>query len=99
MLAEHRLLLLTHDGEPLRVIEEVLNLDYVRSLNDLGWFELIVPGDYPKSLLQPDNLIEFWRRPDIHQKNGFLPLQSAIPGVDRFRRRRIQTLIISKCGA
>ena len=64
MLSEHRLLLLTHDGAPLRVIEEFLNLDYVRSLNDVGWFELIVPGDYPKNLLQVDYLIEIWRRPE-----------------------------------
>lgn len=64
MDAEHRLLLLQHDGEPIRVIEEFEDLEYVRVLNDIGWFTLTVPGDYQRDLLQPDMLLEIWRRPE-----------------------------------
>ena len=63
-MAQHRIDLLTHDGEPLRTIQQFTRLEYVRVLNDLGWFTLVLPEDYPEALLAPDNLFEIWREPE-----------------------------------
>lgn len=63
-MATHWLQLLTPDGDPLRIIEQFTRLEYVRVLNDLGWFTLIVPEDYPDDLLAPDNLFEIYREPE-----------------------------------
>lgn len=59
----HRYRLRTSDGESLRDIESVVRVEWSRVLNDIGWFEMIVPGDYPEELLDVDRLIEFWREP------------------------------------
>lgn len=64
MPAEHRILLLTHDGEPLQVVEEFQNLEYTRTLNEIGWFTMTVPAEFPRALLQPDMLFEIYRKPE-----------------------------------
>lgn len=64
MPAEHRLLLLTHDGEPLQVVEDFQDLEYTRTLNEIGWFKMTVPAEFPSDLLQPDMLFEIWRKPE-----------------------------------
>lgn len=64
MPAEYRLLLLTHDGEPLHVIEEFSRLEFTRTLNEIGWFQMTVPAEFPPGLVEPDNLIEIWRKPE-----------------------------------
>src|SRR3972149_1575175 len=63
-MAQHRIDLLTHDGEPLRTIQQFTRLEYVRVLNDLGWFTLVLPEDYPEKLLAPGNLFETGREPE-----------------------------------
>lgn len=57
----HRYRLRTSDGESLREIENVVRVEWTRVLNDVGWFEMIVPADYPRELLDVDRLVEFWR--------------------------------------
>ena len=64
MPPEHRILLLTHDGESLQVVEEFQDLEYTRTLNEIGWFKMTVPAEFSPSLLQPDMLFEFWRKPE-----------------------------------
>lgn len=64
MPAEHRILLLTHDGEPLQVVEEFQNLEYTRTLNEIGWFKMIVPAEFPPAFVKPDMLFEIWRKPE-----------------------------------
>ncbi len=57
----HRYRLRTSDGESLIDIENVVRIEWTRVLNDVGWFDIVVSGDYPDDLLDVDRLIEFWR--------------------------------------
>lgn len=74
--AKHRLRLLTHDGETLRQIEGIHNLEYVRVLNSPGWFTLTLPINYPRDLIDVDRLVEIWRQPeggdDVLMMVGFM---------------------------
>ncbi len=74
--AKHRLRLLTSDGATLRQIEGIHRLEYVRVLNNTGWFILTLPPSYPKDLIDVDRLIEIWRQPeggdDVLMMVGFM---------------------------
>lgn len=56
--------MVTHDGEPLQIIEEYGDLEYTRTLNEIGWFAMTLPVDFPAQFVQPDMLFEIWRKPD-----------------------------------
>ena len=62
-VAQHRFRLLTSDGQALRDIERIHLFEYVRVINDIGWFRLVLPPDYPQEFVDVDLLIEIWREP------------------------------------
>ena len=62
-VAKHRFRLLTADGQALRDIERIHTFEYVRVINEIGWFRLVLPPDYPRDLIDVDHLIEIWREP------------------------------------
>ncbi len=68
----HRYRLRTSDGESLRDIEGLVRVEFQRIENDVGWFDLTLPGDYPEDLLDVDRIIEFWREPEGGENQLFM---------------------------
>lgn len=55
-------IILTPDGNQLAKIEQAIRWQFVRTANDLGWFNLTL-GKVDPRLLSVDNLLEFYRTP------------------------------------
>jgi hypothetical protein len=53
----------THDGIELALLQDTIEWDFARVANDIGWFTLRVNGDLDRRLLHVDNLLEFYRTP------------------------------------
>ena len=45
-------------------LEQVERVNWVRTENDIGWFAIWLPGNFPPDMIDVDRLIEFWRQPD-----------------------------------
>lgn len=56
------IVLRTHDGILLTEIENVIEWDFARTTNDLGWFTVRLTDIDPR-LLSTDNILEFYRTP------------------------------------
>lgn len=59
----HRLVLRSHDGEQLAILQGLVHWELTRALNDAGWFTIVASGDFDPQLLGVDKLVEFWRQP------------------------------------
>jgi len=57
------ILVRTHDGQALAELPDVVEWDFARAANDLGYFTIRVNGDLDRRLLHVDNLLEFYRTP------------------------------------
>lgn len=51
-------------GNRLAVLDELISLSVSMVANDIGAFQVVLPGYFDDSLLHLDSLIEFWRSPE-----------------------------------
>lgn len=58
----NHIILRTHDGILLTEIENIIEWDFARTTNDLGWFTVRLTDIDPR-YLSPDNILEFYRTP------------------------------------
>ena len=51
-------------GNRLAVLDRMINLSVSVVANNIGSFQITLPGDFDDSLIHLDSLIEFWRAPE-----------------------------------
>jgi hypothetical protein len=51
-------------GNRLALLDRLVDLSWVRAVNQVGWFTVKLPGDFDRSLLGVDHLVEIWRGVD-----------------------------------
>jgi len=61
----HEIVLARDTGVRLMNINEAYRFEYIRKVNDVGAFEIMLPGDFDAPMLEAgyDRRIEFWRKP------------------------------------
>jgi len=63
MNARNWLIIRTHDGQMLTVVNDVIMAELVRTQNEEGWFQVTVSPDFDPRYFHADNIVEFWRQP------------------------------------
>ena len=55
---------LTDDyGMRLAQVTTMMAITASRVVNGIGWFEMVLPGDFNTRLIAPDNMVQIWRAP------------------------------------
>lgn len=62
-MTNHRLVLRTHDGEQLAILQDLVKWELTRVENGKGWFTITASKNFDPRWLGVDRLIEFWRQP------------------------------------
>jgi hypothetical protein len=61
MASRHEIWLDDERGNRLLLLDEAVDFSYTRSANNAGSFTLTLAGDFDRTMIQLDGLVEFWR--------------------------------------
>lgn len=67
-MADWEVWLTTDRGVRLRMLEDNLGFEFVRTVNKVGSFEIVLPPDFEREFMRLDYRVEFWRRPPGGEK-------------------------------
>lgn len=62
-MTNRRIVLRTHDGEQLAILQNLVKWELTRVENNKGWFTITASKNFDPRLLGVDRLLEFWRQP------------------------------------
>lgn len=63
MLPSYELWLTDDNGLRLAQVTTFSSLSASQVVNQIGWFDLVLPPDYDTSLIAPDRMLQLWRQP------------------------------------
>lgn len=72
MAAKYELWLSSDRGYRLESLNDAKSFWYAEIQNDVGAWEMVLPGDHPTAYIKPDQIVEIWRQPDGGVATAFI---------------------------